>query len=101
MTKGTSLFSITPNRDLMVAGQFCLGDLATKGRRSFLASALPGSERSKDIMKTHDASLNAVVFTVMQAQALGDQLLPAISILWQGRISIFLFKGCYIGVHLL
>src|SRR6266496_700751 len=101
MTKRTSLFAIAPDRDLMVAGQLCLGDLSTQSRRRFLASSLPGSERAKDIMKTHDARLNAVVFPVMQAQALCDQFLPAIGILWQGRISIFLFKWCHIGVHLL
>ena len=51
-------------------------------------------------MKAHDAGLDAEIIPVVGAQPLDDQLFPAIGILGQGRIGVFLFERCDVGTFL-
>src|SRR5712692_4030897 len=78
VTKRAGLLSVTPDLHYRVASQLGHSHLATQSRWRFLSPSLPGSQGAKDVMKAHDAGIDPIVFTVVQTEPLGDQLLPAI-----------------------
>ena len=96
----TGLLAIAPHFDLMVAGQFGHCHLAAHGCRGLFAAAVPCSEIAKNIMETHDAGLDAIIFAVVGAQAFHDQFFPAIGILRHGRVGILFLQRNDIGLRL-
>src|SRR5688572_25094437 len=94
------LLAVAPNFDVGGASEFRGRDFSAQRRRCLLASAVPRAERSEDVVEPHDARVEAVVLAVVDAQALGDQLLPAVCILRLRRIGIRLLQRLDIGARL-
>src|SRR5438093_11478874 len=86
------LLPVTPHLDLIdLLGE---RDLTADGRRRFLPPAVVRPKRSEDVVEADDKGLEAIVLEVVPALALGEQLLPPVSVLGVGRIGIlFLERG--------
>src|SRR6185503_9183367 len=95
------LLAVAPDVDLALAGQLRRRHLAAHRRRRLLASAVPGAERTVDVVEAHDARLDPVVLTVMRAEPLCDQLLPAVGVLRLGRVGVFFLQRRHRGFGLL
>jgi hypothetical protein len=61
------LFAVAPDLDFGVFGQLGERNFTAHRGRGLLASAVPRAERPKDVMKAHDACLEAVVFAIVGA----------------------------------
>src|SRR4030095_9092726 len=96
VTKGASLFAIPPNLNFRVAGQLSDSDFPAHGGRRLLPATIPGSQWSEDIVKTHYAGFKPVILSIVRAQPLSNQLLPAVGILWLGPLSIFFLKPTHV-----
>ncbi len=84
------LLAIAP--DLNSLPSFELRDFArNRGRRLFLA-AIIRAERPVHVVEAHDARLELVVVVVVAAELFREQLFPAITRLWIGRIRVFFLQ---------
>src|SRR5438445_11099552 len=90
--EGTSLLTISPNFDLVRAGELRHRHLSTDRRRGLFPTAVPGAERTEDIVEADYSGLHTVLFAVVRTEPLRDQLLPAVGILWLCGIGVFLPK---------
>ena len=94
------LLAVSPDLDLGVAGQLGDGDLAAQGGRGLLAAAVPGAERAEDVVEADGAGVEPVVLAVVLAEALDDELFPAVGVLGLGGIGVFLAQRLDVGVGL-
>jgi hypothetical protein len=86
VAEGAGLRSVAPHLDGPARSDF--RNLSADRRGRLFAPTLPGSERALDVVKADDPRLYPVVFAVVCAEPLGDQLLPAVGILRLRRIGI-------------
>ena len=77
----TGLLAVTPYFDLVISGQLRGGNLATERGWRLFATALLGTIGPEDVVEADDPRFQIVVFAVMGAEPLGDQLFPAVGIL--------------------
>src|SRR5207247_9115222 len=89
-TVRAGLVAVAPHFDF--ATVYGEGDLAADGRRGFLPAALVGTERAIDVVEPHHAGLQTVVFGVVPAQTLREELLPAVPIFRVGGVRVFFLQ---------
>ena len=100
MAERARLEAVAPDFDYGIARELGVGHLATHSRRRFLAPAFPRAERAEDVVETHRARLHPIIFHIVLAEVLGDQLFPAVGVLRLRRISVFLFQRRHFGFGL-
>ena len=75
--------------------------LASITLRRLLSAAVPGSMGPVHIVESCEGGLEAKVLAEVATHALGEELLPAIAILWHGRVGVDLAEGLDVGMALL
>ena len=95
-----SLLSVSPDFNLLSTVQLRKLNFSTDGSWSLFATPIPGPQWPEYVMKPDNASLQAIVLTVMPAQSLGNKLLPPVGILRLGRIRRILFQWQHIHIQL-
>ena len=75
--EAAGLLAVTPHLNLVSGSE----NLAAEGRRGLLASALPGSVRTVDVVEAGNPDIDAEVRPVVLAQLLGGQLLQTVGVL--------------------
>src|SRR5918999_2207280 len=73
------LLTVAPDLDL--PARVDCGHLPAQGRRHLLAAAVVGPVWPVDVVKANNSSLEAELAGVVLAQALGDELFPAVGVL--------------------
>src|SRR4029077_3105817 len=96
IAKRTGLPPITPNLDLVISGRLGDRDFSAHSCRSFFAPTVPGSLLAENIMKSHNSSLETIVFSIMLTKTFGDKFFPSVGVLWHRRIGIIFFKWSYV-----
>ena len=76
------------------------GNLAAQRRRRLFPSAVPGAERTEDVVKPDNARVEPVILAVMQAEALGDELLPSVGVLRRGGVGLLFTQRHNLGFGL-
>lgn len=89
------LITIAPDFDFVFSGKFRIDDFATNGSGGFFSTAVPGAERSVNIVESGDARRNFEVFSEVAAHAFAEEFFPAISIFGHCGISVFFAKECF------
>jgi hypothetical protein len=84
----------------VVAGELGGRDLPADGRRCLLPAAGIGPERAIDIVVSGHPRLEPIVIEEVTAHPLGEQLLPPIPVLRQGRVGVLLPQRDHAGVDL-
>src|SRR5215211_2306226 len=85
------LLPVAPDLDL--PARLDRGHLPAQCRRHLLAAAVVGPVGAVDVVKADDRRLEPELAAVVQAQALGDELLPAVGVLRVGRVGVSSFSG--------
>src|SRR5215469_12428635 len=91
----------TPDLDLMFTRPLGLNHLAADRGRRFLTAAIPGAMRPIHIVEPGYTRDESEVLFEVPAHAFAEQLLPAVAVLRQCRISVAFLESYNIGVRLL
>src|SRR5580765_8890700 len=89
VAEGPRLFAVTPNFNLVEAFELCGGDFSTQGSGCLLSSTLPSSERTEDVVESHNPSLEPVILPIVSTELFADEFLPPICILRRRGIGVF------------
>src|SRR6266487_3050468 len=99
--EAAGLMTITPDLDLMFAGELRLDDFAANGRGRLFASAHPGAIRAIDVMEPGHAGFDAKVFPEMATHPFAEQFLPAVAVFGHRGIRVGFLEGGDVRVALL
>src|SRR5260221_3020517 len=94
------LMAITPDLNRSVTLIERRNHLPANGSRSFLASSIPGSERTVHIMKPGDERFHTALRPIFLAEHFRHQLLPTVTSLRHRRVSVGLLQGPYFRILL-
>src|SRR5689334_2517589 len=89
---GPRLLPVAPDLDLVAIRR--QRHLPADRGRGFLSSTFVGAQRPEDVVKPDHTSVEAMVFQVVPALPLREQLLPAVPVFRIGRVGILFAKRC-------
>jgi hypothetical protein len=100
ITERSGLLVISPNLTLRLSIEFRDLHFPAKRSRGFLSITIPGSPRTKNIVKSKNSCFNTKASSIFQTETFRDHFSPAIHILRLSRISILLHKRHDFYLHL-
>src|SRR6266478_2686189 len=98
--EAAGLMTVAPDVDGEFATINGFNHFPADGSRSFLAASVPGSPRTINVMKPRNGCFQTTLSPVFLAKNFRDELLPAVSALSHGRVSIGFFQSADLGILL-
>ena len=81
-----------------LAAELGFDHFAADGGGRFFAAAVPGAVRTVDVVEARHARVQAEILAEVAAHALAEQLLPAVAVFGQRRVSVLFLQPGIVGI---